>query len=274
MQPLSNLTHTLDERRWLGLSIWTFLLSSVSQPYGRVFLQAVLLNEPSAVLRGLVAYHRRLVQHAKWGRMSFAGVADEEALWGTAAASGPDFVIGLGYCQKPLDHVEPRLACPAGRFSHRCYSLQRMDVNHIIDSVRHRACQRCSIREIGAAALQAGVSVYIMTSALDIADDLLLPSLTAGRFSGAVLALCPYSVEPMALAVLICGLKAGIVTYDRGACLDYDQWLRADGGDKREITSLSSHCITEISKRLLLLGDKASGGVRFRLQGNVYVPSS
>jgi hypothetical protein len=149
-----------------------------------------------------------------------------------------------------------------------------MEVNQGVDNVRHRACRCCSVREIGVAALHAGVSVYVMTSALQIANDLLLPSLTGGRFTGAVLALCPYSVEPMALALLICGLKAGMVTYDRGACLDYDQWLRADGGDKSEVASLSSDCITDLTKMLLRLGDKASRGVRFRLQGNVYVPSS
>jgi hypothetical protein len=126
---------------------------------------------------------------------------------------------------------------------------------------------------LGTAALHAGASLYIMTSALEIAEDLLLPALTERRFVAALLTLCPYSVEPIALPLLICGLKAGIATYDQGACMDYDQWLRADRGDKRGRTSLSSEVLGRALEGLERVAEGRRGGRRFRRQGRVYVPS-
>jgi len=257
----------------LGLSIWTFALSSLTQTYGQTFLRSVLLHHPRPVLQGLLAYRRFLAQEDRWGQLALVGVADEEALWMGVMEAGPHLLVGLGFCQKPGDLEDWGPACPAGRFNHRCEYLEQLDADRPTNRPPHRACQHCTIQVLATAALRAGASLYIMTSALDLAEDLLLPALTERRFTAAVLTLCPYSVEPMALALLVCGLKAGIATYDQGACLDYNQWLRADAGDKRERTSLPSEAVGKILEGLEQAAGSRHRGKRFCQRGNVYVPS-
>jgi hypothetical protein len=273
MPSLTSLGQTLDERHWLGLSIWTFALGSLTQGYGRAFLRGVLLRHPLSVLSGVLAYSRFLSEQNRWGQLAVVGAADEEALWSMMAKAGPHPLVALGFCQKPggLEHRGP--ACPAGRFGHRCRCLEQLDASRPTHGPRHPACQQCTVQVLGTAALRAGAALYIMTSALEIAQDLLIPALTQRRFTAIVLTLCPYSVEPMALALLTCGLKGGIAAYDQGSCLDYDQWLRADGGDKRERTSLSSEAIGKLLEGLRRVGEERQGGRRFQRQGNVYVPS-
>ncbi|MBC7262394.1 MAG: hypothetical protein H5T63_10315 [Chloroflexi bacterium] len=79
----------------------------------------------------------------------------------------------------------------------------------------------------------------VLTSALDIAHDILFPALEERRFTHILFAICPYSVEPMSLALLICGLEGYLFHYQSGSCANYQQWLRADRGDKPERTVLS-----------------------------------
>ena len=274
MPILYSLGRALDERRWLGFSIWTFALCSLNQRYGQAFLRRVLLRRPHSLVRGLLAYRQFLARENRWGQLAPIGVADEEALWTGMAQNGSHSLVAMGFCQKPGGLEDWRSTCPSGRFNHQCHYLDQLDAERLPNGLPHRACQQCAIQVLGTAALHAGANLYIMTSALEIAEDLLLPALTTGRFATGLLTLCPYSVEPMVLALLICGLQTGIATFDRGACLDYDQWLRADGGDKHERTSLASEVVRKLAEGLERVAEGRQGGKRFRRQGNVYVPSS
>jgi len=271
MPTLCSLGQGLDKRRWLGLSMWTFALCSLKQHYGRAFLRRVLLAHPGPVLQGLLGYRCFLAQQRRWGELVPVGTPDEERLWMDASQAGPCLLVGLGFCQKPGGLQDWASTCPAGRFTHRCRYLEQLEANSPTTGPRHWACQQCTIGALGTAALHAGSDLYIMTTAAEITEDLLLPTLTEGRFRVALLTLCPYSVEPMALALLICGLKAGIATYDQGACLDYDQWIRADGGDKGERASLPSEVVGNLVRRLERIAEGRQGGKRFRRQGNLYV---
>jgi len=229
MPILHSLGRRLDRRRWLGFSIWAFALGSPNQPYGRLFLRRAVLRCPLAVLRGLLTHRRFLAQGNTWGRLTLVGVAEEEAIWSSAARAGPRFLVGVRFCQKPGGLGGRGLACPSGRFIHRCSLLEQVDVAY--PESRHRTGPASSAAlGLWASALHAGVSLYIMTSALDIAEGFLLPALAEGCFAATLLTLCPYSVEPMALSLLICGLKAAIAPYEQGACVDFGQWLHADRG--------------------------------------------
>lgn len=273
MPVLRSMPPILLDRRRLGLSIWTFALRSLSKRYGHVFVRRVLLRYPHRVLQGLLAYTRFLAQDLRRSELIPIGVADAQRLWMRAAEAGPRFLVGLGFCQKPGANQDWRLACPAGRFNHDCPYLEHLDADRPGDGLSHSACQQCAIRTIGTAALHAGASLYIMTTALEIAQDLLLPALMHKRFRVALLALCPYSVEPMALSLLISRVQAGMATYDRGACQDYDQWLRADQGNKPDRTSLPSEVLGKLLEGLEWMAEDQRGGSHFRRQGNVYVPS-
>jgi len=270
----NSLSLTAHQSHRLPSSIWPFAVRSLSKRYGRVFLLPVLLRYPHRLLQGLLAYGCFLTQDNTWGELVPVGVPDVEALWMTAAEAGPRLLVGLGFCQKPGDSEHWTLTCPAGRFSHDCVYLERLDTALPSNDLPHAVCQKCVIRALGTAALQAGASVYVMTTALEIAQDLLLPALTHKRFLGALLTLCPYSVEPMALSLVVSGLQAGIAIYDRGACQDYDQWLRADRGVKPERTFLPSEVLAKLLEGLEWMArTQQSGSSHFRRQGNVYVPS-
>ena len=109
----------------------------------------------------------------------------------------------------------------------------------------------------------------MLTSALDIANDILLPALEERRFTRVLFAICPYSVEPMSLALLICGVEARIFHYSSGSCLNYQQWLRADGGNKPERTELSPQTTSRMLRFLeaILFGSQSEANLRSRKRG-------
>lgn len=150
----------------------------------------------------------------------------------------------MGFCQKPLD-----LPYPAGRFNHACWLLAQADLNRLLPP-----CRVCHIREIAGHALAAGASIHLMTSAVDLAHDLLLPGLREKPWKGVILSVCPFSVGPISLAMEVCGLRGVVLPYDHGDCRDYAAWLRADETDKPERTFLP---VTR-HQRLLTLLDQAT----------------
>jgi hypothetical protein len=225
----SKTTHIVD--------LLAFALHSLAQAYGRRFLRDVVLRDPLGALRGMWTYGRLLGGHRADQRCLVC--AGDEGFVKDAAAAGERLLVGTGFCQKPLRSAGSLYDCPAGRFNHDCLYLSRVRWNGDAETQFPLACAGCSIRTLGRAALQAGSSFAVLTSALDIADDILLPALKEERFTHVLLAICPYSVEPMSLALLICGMQGYILRYSDGSCDNYDQWLRADGGDKPERTVLS-----------------------------------
>ncbi len=231
------MTHANRPKTTHIAALLPFSLHSLAQAYGRHFLRDVVFRHPLGALRGMLVYGRLLGQHRADQRCLFR--AGEEGFVKDAAAAGERLLVGTGFCQKPLRSAGSRYDCPAGRFNHDCLYLSRVRLNGDAEAQFPLACAGCSIRTLGRATLQAGGSFAVLTSALDIADDILLPALQEERFTRILFAICPYSVEPMSLALLICGMQGYIFHYSDGSCDNYDQWLRADGGDKPERTMLS-----------------------------------
>ncbi len=98
--------------------------------------------------------------------------------------------------------------------------------------------ESCPVKKLIAFGLELGARVYVMTSALRIGKDLLLPALERRGPSRILAFVCPYSLHPFVLACLICGLEGVVLTFARGACADYSSWLRADRGIKPEQTAI------------------------------------
>ena len=252
-----------------------FALHSLPHAYGRAFLQHMALRHPLRTVRGFWTYTRT----SGTGSAEQRALSDaSEATWlGRAATDGERLLVATGFCQKPLRAGNSTYDCPAGRFNHNCLYLSQLDLGAPAAAQLHPACADCAIRLLGYAALQAGASFAVLTSALDIAHDILLPSLDEQRFTHVLFAICPYSLEPMSLALLIRGLDGYIFSYDAGACANYSQWLRADRGDKPELTSLSAPSATSL---LYLLETIAAGRAqlgllqptRYQQEGNLFRP--
>ena len=118
--------------------------------------------------------------------------------------------------------------------------------------------------------------MHIMTSALDIAHDVMIPSVDHGRFQKVIMGLCPYSVRVIALPLTICGLEGYLVGYNSRACANWDQWLLADRGIKREMTTLGSSAHSLVVSLLETIAQaRERDGLcygSFRREGNVYTP--
>ncbi|MDH4209677.1 MAG: hypothetical protein OEV76_12435, partial [Anaerolineae bacterium] len=140
------------------------------------------------------------------------------------------------------------------------------------------ACAACEVRKTGLLALEAGASMHVMTSALDIARDVLIPSVQKRRFSSVIMCLCPYSVQAIALPLIICGLRGYLLGYASGSCANWEQWLQADRGIKTGLTSLSPVAEAKLTSVLEGVAQvrRAEGRrySRFDRQGNIYVPMS
>jgi hypothetical protein len=257
------------------ITLLDFMMRSMSQDYGRLFVRRVILRHPWRTLQGLVAYARML---GVWRPQELVLLRRDESEFVRRAALDPKrLLVATGFCQKPPETAGSVRHCPAGRFNHSCVYLTSLTLS---SASTHRilpGCADCAIRELGHAALQAGASFAVLTSALDIARDILLPALEQRRFTCFLLAVCPLSVEPMGLALLTCGLEGYIFPYNTGACVDYSQWLRADGGDKPERTTLASHSTARLLHLLQRIADgrdeRLEGfATRCAREGNVFVP--
>ncbi|HUT14927.1 MAG TPA: hypothetical protein VMY98_01615 [Anaerolineae bacterium] len=218
-------------------ALFEFSLKSLLRPYGRLFVRRVALRHPLRTVRALWTYCLTFGASPPEHRLFFRG--DEEAFVGRAAADGERLLVGTGFCQKPRRLNGKGYDCPVGRFNHDCLYLSRLELDSGGGLTLHPACFDCPVRVLGQAALEAGASFVLLTSALDIAHDILLPALEEKRVGRVLFAVCPYSVEPMTLALLVCGVEGCIFDYHNGFCTNYTQWLRADGGDKPERTTLS-----------------------------------
>jgi hypothetical protein len=250
----------MDSKAFLGLDVWEFSVRSVRYRYGRLFVRSIVLRHPRRALKGLHSY-RRLVRPARRPDHAPVGLSDQLANPATGA-----LVVGLGYCEKPLSP-----ACPAGRFNHRCLLMDRSGTPETSE-----ICRTCPVGAVAQMALRASAAVYIMTSAEDIARDLLLPSLR-GHCGRAVLSVCPYSVAPLTLAMAICRLHGCVFPYVQGDCRDFNAWARADVGFKEEQTSMaetvSSRFKGVLAERSRLRAEQGLGpGRRFEYQGNMYLP--
>jgi hypothetical protein len=260
----------LDDSSFLGFRVWEFCFRSLRRRYGLAFLSGIVLRHPLKTLAGASKYRRLLRDRREQGDITPLFEGSEEDFVSRMVMGGRDLLVAVGFCYKPLAPV-----CPVGRPNHDCLYLDELDLEHASAAI-HPACRRCEIKTIGAQALLAGANMHIMTSALDIARDVMIPSIDHERFKEAIMCLCPYSVQAITLPLVICGIEGLLVSYASGNCLDYEQWFLADKGIKREMTLLSH---TAYGKVLTLLQvaaeqrekERARYG-RFVRQGNIYVP--
>jgi len=267
----------LDRRAFLGFEIWEFGFRSLFRPYGHLVLAQIALRYPRHTWRGLLAYRRFTARQPFEQPIIPVGVDSEADFLRGAARAGPALLVAIGFCQKPMHTPETPQPCPSGRPNHDCLYLEGLDLGEALESEWHSACRVCFIRLVGTRALQAGASVYIMTSAWDIAHDVFLPTLARRRFRQALMTICPYSVRPIALPLLICGIDTLLMPYERGVCADFTQWSLADRGIKRERTFLpaaSSRFMLRMLKAIAAARTAAKRPVhrRFRREGHVYVP--
>jgi hypothetical protein len=255
----------MDASGFLGFDVWEFSARSLRRPYGRLFLTAVVLRHPWRSLAGLSVYGRD-VRPARQACIAPVRVSSRAAL--NAGLAGTDWVVAMGFCEKPMDPL-----CPAGRFNHRCCVLEQPDRPEL-----PAPCEKCRIRKVACHALAAGATLYIMTSAEDIARDLLFPSLLSPRDRYALISVCPYSVPPLTLAMAICGLHGWVLPYAGGDCPDFTAWARADQGIKLEQTFPSDSAHQRLIGLMRDLAELRSGAGRaaarhFRQSGPVYVPA-
>ncbi len=253
----------MDQAAFLGFDVWDFSLRSLGRTYGWLFLVSVLLRHPWRGLTGIWMYRSRIrpAQHVSGTPV---GIGSRESFVNELAEG--EWMLGIGFCEKSL---EP--CCPAGRFNHRCWLLEQGNYEQFPP-----ACSCCHVRELSLRALEAGASLHIMTSAVDVARDVLIPSLR-GRPWKAVLSLCPFSIPPMSLALAISGCRGLIFGYEHGACGDYSAWDKADRGIKPEQTSLASHnrdglhaLLRQVASLRMVRGRKPAR--RFLAEGNFYYP--
>jgi len=260
----------LDASSFLGVRVWDFSFRSLTRRYGLTFLSSIVVCHPMRALEGLLRYRRQPPPRGEQHGMTMVGAGSEEELESRLAEDRETLLVAVGFCQKPVVPV-----CPAGRPNHDCVYLDAMDLETRA-RVENAACRECDIRVLGTLALGAGASMHIMTSALDIARDVMLPTADCGRFRSFILCLCPYSVQAITLPLMICGLEGYLVGYASGNCVDYDQWLQADRGIKSERTSLAPEAHSRAVSLLERIGDARAGEgecySRFRRGGNIYEP--
>lgn len=259
----SKLFKRLDEGRFLGFQVWEFASRSLSQEYGRWFLRKVVLRHPWRVVKGAFEYRRFLREGRREEGITRLFWEREEGFF-DQATRGESVLVGLGFCQKPFD-------CPSKRPNHSCLYLSTLDLDRG-EEWPHPICRECKVAIVGRRALAAGANMYIMTSALDIAHDLMLLAIEEGRFKRVILCLCPFSVQAITLPLLTCGIQGYLIEYSSGNCRDYQQWLLADRGIKGEMTTLRPEVYEKVLSLLDLWALSGSPWRRFQREKNIYTP--
>jgi hypothetical protein len=259
----SKLFKRLDERRFLGFQVWEFASKSLFRAYGRQFLLKVVVRHPWQTLKGIFDYRRFLKRGRREGGMTYLFWGREEDFL-QEIASGESVLVGLGFCQKPFE-------CPSRRPNHSCLYLSTLDLDQG-EEWPHLICRECKVAIMGKKALAAGASMHIMTSALDIAHDLMIPAIEGRKFRKVILCLCPFSVQAITLPLLICGIRGYLIEYASGNCRDYQEWLLADRGIKEEMTTFRPEAFEKILSLLDLWALSGSPCRRFQRETNIYRP--
>ena len=263
---LDRLFERLDKKSFLHFHIWEFAYRSFFKEYARLFFLKAMLKHPIKTATGLRDYHRFIKSSENLFPQykKCLTIPDEEIFQDKIAQQKTGPLLGLGFCLKPYNPEDGSLSCPSGHANHECLYLERGETQNV--------CFGCAIYKIAKQGLNFGCSIYIMTSAKDIAVDFLLPQINKGLFPAAILLLCPYSVQAILPSLFICGIDAQLLAYESGYCKDYKEWRLADLGTKQERTTLSK----ESQEKLLeLLGKSRIPEVplqSFRRGGNIFYP--
>ena len=256
----------LDRINFLNFSAWDFIYRSALKEYGRFFFLRVLLPHPIKAFRGLLFYRKFCKKNKDIDAWSYRFLfTSEEDVWLkklTEQDSGP--LVGLGFCLKPHMPGRKDLSCPSGRANHDCLFCETGQTRAV--------CVECDIRRMATKSLERGFPVYIMTSAQDIARDILVPQVKSGEFPLSILLLCPYSVRVILLPLFICGMSSFLVAYGSGFCRDYEEWRKADLGEKEERTTLSQETQTKLEDFIERFPLNHEPARFFSKEGNVFFP--
>lgn len=242
-------TNILDKINLLGIQIWDFGLHSLNREYSWFFLFKIIFKYPLRSLRGFFAYRKFCKSIDQISpQQIYSNISIDEFL-NQAKNHRSSLLVAMGYCQRPLKTEDQPLNCPSERFSHDCYFIG----NYNQVSQIPPACSVCEIKPIADLTLKAGVSFHIMTSAMDIASDIFIPSLEKQQFRYGIMFICPYSILPITLPLFICGIKFIIIPFARGDCRDYGDFVRADDGIKPKRTfplKLNHELVVQILSKL------------------------
>lgn len=264
MSFFDNLSGRLDEERFLGFQVWEFSLKSLPREYGHAFLRKVMLCHPWRTVKGIFEYRRFLERGRREGGMTYLFWEREEDFLQEITPE-ESVLVGLGFCQKPYE-------CPSRRPNHSCLYLSMLDLDQG-ERWPHPVCRECKVAIMGKRALAAGANMHIMTSALDIAHDLMLPAIEEGRFKKVILCLCPLSVQAITLPLLICGIRGYLIEYSSGNCRNYQEWLLADRGVKGKMTTLYPEAYEKILSLLDFWAKRGGSSLRrFQRETNIYTP--
>lgn len=270
-----DLFQKLDEKALLGFRVWDFSFRSLPHRYSTAFLKKIVFRHPLRTLAGLLSYRRLVHGDCREGDVTRLFQGLEKDFQRRVAQAEGTFLVAVGFCQKTMRDTGAGNGCPAGRFNHRCLYMAQLDLSKSKNIPF--VCQGCDIRPIGTKALLAGANMHIMTSAMDILQDIFVPSLERKRFSSAIFSVCPYSVHPITLPLHICGIEGFVVQFNSGYCADHSQWSLADSGIKNERTFMSLEAQNKILNFLNGIAEiRAELGRtvyhRFQMEGNIYVP--
>lgn len=256
----------LDKKSFLHFHTWEFAYRSFSKEYARLFFLKAMLRHPFKAAKGLKGYHRFIKsQDSLFDRYRRSLVIpDEKSFQDKIARRKSGMLLGLGFCLKPYDPKLSMRSCPSGRANHECLYLETGETQNI--------CLGCTIFRMAKKTKEAGMCIYIMTSAKDIANDFLFPNIDKGLFPTAILLLCPYSVQAILPSLFICGIDTFLFAYDSGYCKDYNDWRLADLGSKQERTTLSGK---SMEKLMSLIGRTDTPKIplkSFKRKGNIFYP--
>lgn len=255
----------LDKIDFLNIPVWDFSVRSVFTEYGSLFFRKLIFAHPLRTIKGIRRYRKFLKGKGNIAdSYSHFLFSDEEALLTKKIPAKSSPLVGLGFCLKPLDRSQSSLSCPSGRANHDCLFLEQGQTQPI--------CAQCKIHKISLRCLEFGFPVYIMTSAKDIALDMMIPQINDGMFPMAILLLCPYSVKAIPLPLFICGTEFFLLAYDQGFCKNFDEWRRADLGDKDEITELRPSTLARLLEVFERFTSSESRSQRFQRKGNIFFP--
>jgi len=258
----------LDKKSFLLFHVWEFAYRSFFKEYARLFFLKAMLKHPLKTIKRLRGYQRFIkAQENLFSRYKKSLVVpDEEAFHNRTRELEERPLLGLGFCLKPYDPKDPSRSCPSGRANHDCLYLETGRTQNI--------CLGCAIYRLAKEGMNSGWSVYIMTSAKDIATDFLLPQIESDKFPAAVLLLCPYSVQAILPSLFICGIDAYLAAYDSGYCKDYKEWRLADLGSKEDRTSLSGESMEKLLNLISRSYTFASSSRAFKRECNIFYPIS
>ncbi len=259
----------LDKINFLGFRIWDFGLRSLNREYSWLFLFKIILKYPLKSLTGLLAYRRFCQSIDQISAHNVYSNPSIDDLMSQAKIDRSSFLIAMGYCQRPLKTDSQPMDCPSLRFSHDCYFVE----NHRRANRFPSACSICEIKSIAEAAIKADASFYIMTSALDIARDIFMPTLEKKWLRTAILFICPYSILPITLPLFICGIKFIIIPYVTGDCCNYADFVRADVGvkPKRAFSSGQNYdLVLDLLTKLTKENNPGNKEASVLKKGNIY----